>query len=114
MMDKKILIQYAIWASEMNRIRISEDMELSHFMLLTEILRREAENEEPINVMWLQTELKMSFTKVKAVIEKLELRKFIKKTASKSDKRVKYLQVTPSGKSFTYKIISNLNIEPLN
>jgi DNA-binding MarR family transcriptional regulator len=83
-------------------------------MLLTEILRREAENEEPINVMWLQTELKMSFTKVKAVIEKLELRKFIKKTASKSDKRVKYLQVTPSGKSFTYKIISNLNIEPLN
>ena len=58
-------------------------------MLLTEILRREAENEEPINVMWLQTELKMSFTKVKAVIEKLELRNFIKKTASKLDKRVK-------------------------
>ena len=113
-MDKKILIQYALWAGEMNRIRLSEDMELSHFMLLTEILRREAENEESINVMWLQTELKMSFTKVKAVIEKLELRKFIKKTASKLDKRVKYLQITPSGKSFTYKIISNLNIGPLN
>ena len=113
-MDKKILIQYALWAGEMNRIRLSEDMELSHFMLLTEILRREAENEESINVMWLQTELKMSFTKVKAVIEKLELRKFIKKTNSKLDKRVKYLNITRSGRSFTYKIISNLNIDPLN
>ena len=113
-MNKQILIQYALWAREMNRIRLSEDMELSHFMLLTEIIRREAENEEPINVMWLQTELKMSFTKVKAVIEKLELRNFIKKTASKLDKRVKYLQITPSGKSFTYKIISNLTIDPLN
>ena len=108
------MIQYALWANEMNRIRLLEDMELSHFMLLTEILRREVENEESINVMWLQTELKMSFTKVKAVIEKLELRKFIKKTASKLDKRVKYLQITPSGRSFTYKIISNLNIDPLN
>ena len=113
-MDKRILIQYALWAGEMNRIRLSEDMELSHFMLLTEILRRELENEESINVMWLQTELKMSFTKVKAVIEKLELRKFIKKTASKLDKRVKYLQITPSGRSFTYKIILNLNLDPLN
>ena len=108
------MTKYAIWAGKMNRIRVSEDMELSHFMLLTEILRREAENEESINVMWLQTELKMSFTKVKAVIEKLELRKFVKKTTSKSDKRVKYLHITPSGRSFTYKIISNLNIDPLN
>ena len=113
-MDKKILIQYALWAREMNKIRLTEDMELSHFMLLTEIIRREAENEEPINVMWLQTELKMSFTKVKAVLEKLELRKFIKKTSSKSDKRFKYLTITPSGRSFTYKIISNLSIDPLN
>ena len=113
-MNKQILIQYALWAREMNRIRLSEDMELSHFMLLTEILRREAENEESINVMWLQKELKMSFTKIKRIIEKLESRKFIKKINSKLDKRFKHLQITPSGRSFTYKIISNLTIDPLN
>ena len=54
----------------------------------------------------------MSFTKVKAVLGRLEARKFIKKIPSKTDKRYKQLSITHSGKSFAYKIISNLNMEP--
>ena len=111
-MNKDTIHRYALWAQEMNSIRLTEHIELSHFMLLTEILRREVFNEAPINVMWLQKELAMSFTKVKAVIGRLEARKFIKKIPSKTDKRYKQLSITHSGKSFAYKIISNLNMEP--
>ena len=111
-MNKDIIKRYALWAREMNTVRLTESIELSHFMLLTEILRRELFNEQPVNVMWLQVELNMSFTKIKAVIQRLEARKFIKKISSKSDKRCKDLIITPSGKLFAYKIISILNMEP--
>ena len=110
--NKETIHRYALWAQEMNSIRLTEHIELSHFMLLTEILRRDVFNEAPINVMWLQKELAMSFTKVKAVIGRLEARKFIKKIPSKTDKRYKHLSITHSGKLFAYKIISNHNMEP--
>ena len=110
--NKETIHRYALWAQEMNSVRLTEHIELSHFMLLTEILRRDVFNEAPINVMWLQKELAMSFTKVKAVIGRLEARKFIKKIPSKTDKRYKQLSITHSGKLFAYKIISNHNMEP--
>ena len=110
--NKETIHRYALWAQEMNSIRLTEHIELSHFMLLTEILRRDVFNEAPINVMWLQKELAMSFTKVKAVIGRLEARKFIKKIPSKTDKRYKHLSITHSGKLFAYKIILNHNMEP--
>tara|TARA_B110000967_G_scaffold3812_1_gene3880 strand:+ start:680 stop:1021 length:342 start_codon:yes stop_codon:yes gene_type:complete len=110
--NKETIHRYALWAQEMNSVRLTERIELSHFMLLTEILRRDVFNEAPINVMWLQKELAMSFTKVKAVIGRLEARKFIKKIPSKTDKRYKQLSITHSGKLFAYKIISNHNMEP--
>ena len=102
------LVKFALWAQKMNGIRISEGMELSHLIILTNILKREELNEEPLNVMWLQKEFKMSFTKIKDRLEFLENKKFIKKTKSKLDKRVKYIGITAAGRSFTHKIILNI------
>ncbi|MDA7857174.1 hypothetical protein N9B16_01715 [Gammaproteobacteria bacterium] len=53
-MNKDTIQRYALWAGEMNSIRLTEHIELSHFMLLAEILRREVFNEALINVLWLQ------------------------------------------------------------
>ena len=49
-MNKDIIKRYALWAREMNTVRLTESIELSHFLLLTEILRRELFNEQPVNV----------------------------------------------------------------
>ena len=99
------IVQFALWAQKMNDIRTSEGMELSHLIILTNILKREELNEEPLNVMWLQKEFNMSFTKIKDRLEFLEKKKLIKKTSSKLDKRVKHLGITAAGRSFTHKII---------
>ncbi|MFL2703988.1 MAG: hypothetical protein ACJ0FY_01045 [Gammaproteobacteria bacterium] len=75
---------------------------------MTEIVKRKIENKPLPNVKWLQTELEISTTKIKSICSELENRGFITKSLDVNDRRVKKIDITPSGKEFIYRITSGL------
>jgi DNA-binding MarR family transcriptional regulator len=62
------------------------------------------------NVKWLQTELRISFTKVKSIIESLESRGLIIKINDPVDKRRKFLDVTNKGNKYICELIQNVDL----
>ena len=72
--------------------------------LLSEILKRKSENMELPNVKWVQNELGISFTKLKAMIDTLEKRELIVKITSMKDQRIKYIDITEKGTEFFNKV----------
>ena len=62
--------------------------------LLSEILKRKSENSELPNVKWVQNELCISLTKLKSMMDELEIRGFIKKIGAKRDHRIKFIDIT--------------------
>ena len=103
--NNKNFLRRAKSVSYLNAISIREKLKVGHFLLLTKIVACKI-NERPLpNVKWLQTELQISFTKVKSIIENLESRGLITKVSDHNDKRRKFLDVTEKG----YKYICDLN-----
>ena len=91
--------------SYLNALSLKERLGVGHFLLLTEIVASKIKGKPLPNVKWLQTELRISFTKVKSIIESLESRGLIVKTNDPKDKRRKFIDVTDKG----YKYICDLN-----
>tara|TARA_B110000305_G_C19332456_1_gene584724 strand:- start:485 stop:835 length:351 start_codon:yes stop_codon:yes gene_type:complete len=112
-MEDKFFLKHAKSIKKVQRFFISEDITTAHFLLLTEIAACKIENRTLPNVKWLQTELQISFTKVKAIIESLEVKSIIKKIACTNDKRVRYIDLTPKGRKYIYDLIGSLpDIDP--
>ena len=86
--------------SYLNAISIREKLEVGHFLLLTKIVASKIKGKPLPNVKWLQTELQISFTKVKSIIENLESRGLIAKASDPNDKRRKFLDVTEKGQKY--------------
>ena len=107
MLDSDFIIN-ATRAKEVNKLYIREKVNLGHIVLLTEIVQRKIENKPLPNVKWLQTELEISTTKVKSICSELEDRGFITKSFDVNDRRVKKIDITPSGKDFIYRVTSGL------
>ena len=73
--------------------------------LFSEILLRKHNGTKLPNVKWVQNELKISFTKLKAMIDTLEERELIEKITSKNDQRIKYIDITEKGIEFFHKLV---------
>ena len=107
-MNDSDFIMNAMRAKQLNKLYIKEKVNLGHIVLLTEIVQRKIENKPLPNVKWLQTELEISTTKIKSICSELENRGFINKSFDINDKRVKKIDITPSGKEFIYRLTSGL------
>ncbi len=107
MRDTDFIIN-ATRAKEVNKLYKREKVNLGHIVLLTEIVQRKIENKPLPNVKWLQTELEISTTKIKSICSDLESRGFITKSFDRNDKRVKKIDITPTGKEFIYRLASGL------
>ena len=107
MLDSDFIIN-AIRAKQVNKLYLREKVNLGHIVLLTEIVKRKIENKPLPNIKWLQTELEISTTKIKSICSELENRGFITKSLDVNDRRVKKIDITPSGKEFIYRITSGL------
>ena len=104
-MDNNTFLRRAKSVSYLNAISIREKLKVGHFLLLTKIVASKIQGRSLPNVKWLQTELQISFTKVKSIIENLESRGLIIKVSDPNDKRRKFLDVTEKG----HKYICDLN-----
>ena len=80
-------------------------IDLREMYLLSEILKRESEKMDLPNVKWVQNELEISFTKLKAMIDSLEERELIVKITSEKDQRIKYIDITQKGAEFFHKLV---------
>ena len=110
-MNKEHFIMNSNRAKAVHSIYLNENIGLGHIILLSEIVVRKL-NEKPLpNVKWLQTELQISFTKVKTIVESLEDRGFIMKTHSQIDHRVKLINITDEGEKYIYKLTESLPYE---
>tara|TARA_B100001564_G_C20238520_1_gene489384 strand:+ start:105 stop:437 length:333 start_codon:yes stop_codon:yes gene_type:complete len=98
-------------AKKINSIFKKEKINLSHIIVLSEILLRKINNEQLPNVKWVQSELEISFTKLKAILDFLENNQYIIKTNDSNDKRVKFLEITKKGEQF---IVNIFGVLPLN
>ena len=107
-MNDSDFIMNAMRAKQVNKLYIKEKVNLGHIVLLTEIVQRKIENKPLPNVKWLQTELEISTTKIKSICSELEDRGFITKSFDVNDRRVKKIDITPSGKDFIYRLTSSL------
>ena len=105
LMDNITFLRRAKIVSYLNAISLREKLEVGHFLLLTKIVASKIQGRSLPNVKWLQTELQISFTKVKSIIENLESRGLIVKVSDPNDKRRKFLDVTEKG----HKYICDLN-----
>ena len=103
--NDKPFLRRAKSVSYLNTLRLKERLGVGHFLLLTEIVASKIKGKSLPNVKWLQTELRISFTKVKSIIEALESRGLIIKINDPKDKRRKFIDVTDKG----YKYICDLN-----
>ena len=106
----KSFLRHSKSVSNLNALRLREKMGVGHFILLTSIVASKIKGERLPNIKWLQTELQISFTKVKSIIESLESRGLIAKINDAKDKRVKFLDVTEKGEQYIYNLISSLPI----
>ena len=95
--------------SYLNTIRLKEKLDVGHFLLLTEIVASKIKGKSLPNVKWLQTELQISFTKVKSIIESLESRGLITKISDPNDKRRKFLDVTSKGHKYIWDLINSID-----
>ena len=86
--------------SYLNVLSLKERLGVGHFLLLTEIVASKIKGKSLPNVKWLQTELRISFTKVKSIIQALESRGLIIKTNDPKDKRRKFIDVTDKGSKY--------------
>ena len=109
-MDNELFLKHALSVKRVHDFFIKEGIGTGHFLLLTEIVARKINKKNLPNIKWVQTELQISFTKVKAIIEPLEEKGIIKKIPSPSDKRVKYLDVTEKGEKYILDLIKSLPV----
>ena len=100
LMDNNTFLRRAKSVSYLNAISLREKLEVGHFLLLTKIVASKIQGKPLPNVKWLQTELQISFTKVKSIIENLESRGLIAKASDPNDKRRKFLDVTEKGQKY--------------
>lgn len=110
-MDKRSFIINAKRAKKINSIFKKEKIDLSHLIVLSEIIIRKLNNKQLPNIKWVQSELEISFTKLKAILEFLDKKEYIIKINDSMDKRVKFLDITKKGEQFIFKIFEML---PLN
>ena len=68
--------------------------------LFSEILLRKHNDTKLPNVKWILNELKISFTKLKAMIDTLEEIEFIVKITSKNYQRIKCIDIAEKGIEF--------------
>ena len=73
--------------------------------LFSEILLRKQKDLKLPNVKWVQDELEISFTKLKAMIDSLEERELVVKITSEKDQRIKYIDITEKGAEFFHKLV---------
>ena len=109
-MEDKEFLKHAQSVSRVNTFFLKESIGTAHFLLLTQIVANKIKGDPLPNIKWLQTELQISFTKVKSIIESLESRGLIVKINDAKDKRVKFLDVTEKGNQYIYNLISSLPI----
>lgn len=105
--NKKILFSAEL-SKLINRSYLKEGIGLPEIILLCEVLIRKHNKEKLPNVKWLQTELQISFTKVKAILDNLINKKMIVKIYGKNDKRVKRIDITGEGMEFFERITKSL------
>ena len=103
-------IKNAEQAKKVNQLYIKENIDHGSIILLSEILVRKIKKEKLPNVKWLQTELQVSFTKLKSILDHLLERKFIIKLPDPDDSRGKLLDITENGSSFIYNMSEFLKI----
>ena len=109
-MDNKSFLRHTKSVSNLNALILKERMDIGHFLLLTEIVARRIKGKSLPNIKWLQTELRISFTKVKSIIESLESRGLITKISDPCDKRRKFLDVTNEGYKYINELIVNVDL----
>jgi DNA-binding MarR family transcriptional regulator len=107
-MGNKAFLKHTKSVSNLNALILKERMGVGHFLLLTEIVARKIKGKSLPNVKWLQTELRISFTKVKSIIESLESRGLITKISDPCDKRRKFLDVTNKGHKYINELVSSV------
>lgn len=108
-MGNKKFLKHAKSVSNLNALILKERMGVGHFLLLTEIVARRIKGKSLPNVKWLQTELRISFTKVKSIIESLESRGLITKISDPCDKRRKFLNVTNKGYEYINELVASVD-----
>ena len=99
---------HASAAKEINEFYNSKKIQHAHIVVLSEIILRKSENIQLPNVKWVQTELDISFTKLKSLLDDLENRGLIIKIYDTNDKRVKFLDTTKKGEEFIFQIFNRL------
>jgi len=99
---------HASAAKEINELYKSKKIQHAHIVVLSEIIARKLENTQLPNIKWVQTELDISFTKLKSLLDDLENRGFIIKIHDTNDKRVKFLDTTKKGEEFIFQIFNSL------
>ncbi len=100
---------HAYVVKTVNKIYLSKKIQHAHVVILSEIIARKAENIQLPNVKWVQTELDISFTKLKSLLDDLENRGLIVKINDTNDKRVKFLDTTKKGEEFIFQNLKNLH-----
>ena len=108
-MQDKEFIKHAQSVSRVNTFFLKEHISSGHFLLLTQIVARKMKGEPLPNIKWLQTELQISFTKVKRITGYLESRGFITKISDPKDKRRKFLDVTGKGHKYIWDLINSID-----
>ena len=98
--NDKTFLRHAKSVKNLNTLGLKERLGVGHLLLLTEIVASKIKGESLPNVKWFQTELRISFTKVKCIIESLESRGLIIKTNDPKDKRRKFIDVTDKGSKY--------------
>ena len=109
-LDNKSFLRHTKSVSNLNALILKERMGIGHFLLLTEIVARRIKGKSLPNIKWLQTELRISFTKVKSIIESLESRGLITKISDPCDKRRRFLNVTNKGYEYINELIVNVDL----
>ena len=107
-MKDEVFKNNAIRVKQVMSLYLKEGIDLPSIIILTEIVVSKMEKRALPNIKWVETEFQISFTKVNAILQDLVDRNFIIKVPSQIDARVKYLDITKSGKEFIYEITGNL------
>ena len=110
MLDKKLVLANKR-SKYIHKLFKRESIGIGEFLILTETAVRKDQNIELPNVKWLQTELQVSFTKIKAILDPLEKKGFIIKIIDDNDHRVKKIDITKVGFSYISRLIENLPSE---
>ena len=64
---------HALVVKAVNKIYKSKKIQHDHIVVLSEIILRKSENIQLPNVKWVQTELDISFTKLKSLLDDLKI-----------------------------------------